>query len=143
MVPAVFCPRLFGVTGIQRLLLPETDGRNLVGRNPQADEVFLCALRASFTQRHVVLGGSPLVAVPLDPDPGAGMLFQVRRDFLESGLVAILDQGLVEIEMDVRKRSTFLADSFLLLLPWRLSAIWWLIVPPLSIMLVIPTIGTI
>lgn len=92
--------------------------------------------------RHFVEGLLQRI-VPEDGHPDPGMLFQIRRDFLESGLVAILDQGLVEIEMDVRKRSTFLADSFLLLLPLRLSAIWWLIVPPLSIMLVIPTIGTI
>src|SRR5512141_1700049 len=101
---AVLRPRPLVVTRIQRLFLAEADRGERPLRYAEGHEVAHHGRRATFAQRHVVLRGAALVAMPLDLEPRPGVLLHVVGDDLTRPAAVLFHLRLVEVEPDVVER---------------------------------------
>src|SRR5689334_222446 len=87
MAAAVLLPALFIGLSAERLFLSEAGGRQTVCGHSGRDECLLGRLSAAIAERHVVFGGSPLIAVALDEYPPVRMLVQELCVSLESRVI--------------------------------------------------------
>src|SRR5262245_36517631 len=71
--PPVERPGQLFVAGIERPLLAIRDGIDAVRRHAEGGQVVLRGLGPPLAEGQVVLGGAPLVGVPLDEDAEAGV----------------------------------------------------------------------
>src|SRR5574337_872769 len=100
VIAAVLGPGRFVVTRVLRLLLAERDGFDLAGAGAQQHHHALDGIGALLPERDVVFARAALVGVALDRHPRARMRLQVARVRLDEGLVLVLDDEAVEVEVD-------------------------------------------
>src|SRR6185369_10223034 len=67
-VPSVLGPGFLAVARVDRLFLTVADGGEALGRDAEVDQVIAGRLGPALAQRHVVLVGAALVAIPFDPE---------------------------------------------------------------------------
>jgi len=96
MHAAILRPARLSLIFAKLLLFAEADGRKLCTRNTYRNQIILGRRGARLTQRHVVFGRSPLIAVALDLQLVFRILAHNRRQFLRvrvQGLHRILAQS--------------------------------------------------
>src|SRR5262245_47127704 len=99
-VASVPSPARFGTLGAEWPLLAVRDDRDTVGLHALRDEVVHRRLRATLTQRQVVLGRAALVAMALDQHQVV-VRFEPGRVSVEDLRVPWPDVVLVEVEVDL------------------------------------------
>ena len=81
-------------------LFPVANRGDAIRWQAQVREVLLRRVGAPLSQRHVVLAGAALVAVPLDADPLVRVLLRLIEERLEDGADLGAQLGAVVVEVD-------------------------------------------